>query len=119
MKDKDFKIITTKGDGPGGQHKNKTESCVVITHIPTGMTERCQDTRSQLKNKTLAMDRLLKRIDDLKKEINNEKINDYRISVSKERIRTYNFKTGLATDHKTGNKAPLNKILNGELDLLK
>ena len=116
---KDFKIITTKGDGPGGQHKNKTESCVVITHIPTGMTERCQDTRSQLKNKTLAMDRLLKRIDDLKKEINDEKINDHRVSISKERIKTYNYKTGLVTDHRTNKKALLNRVLNGELDLLK
>ena len=119
MKDKNFKIITTRGDGPGGQHKNKIESCVVITHIPTGMTERCQDTRSQSKNKNLAMDRLLKRIDDLKKEIENKKINDERVLISKERIKTYNFKTGLVTDHRTNKKAPLNRVLDGDLNLLK
>ena len=67
--DKDFKIKVTKGTGPGGQHKNKTESCVTITHIPTGLKEKCQETRSKIRNIEIAKQRLIQRLEKLKEAI--------------------------------------------------
>ena len=113
-----FKIITTRGSGPGGQHKNKVETCVVITHVATGMSETCQESRSQLKNKTLAMERLLLRLDILNKEKRHEQLNNKRKLSFEKRIRTYNYKTGMVTNHITGKKANLDKVLNGELELI-
>lgn len=113
-----FRIITTRGNGPGGQHKNKVESCVEVIHIPTGLSERCQKSRSQLKNKKTAMDRLLIRLDEIKKTQCNEELNNLRLSITRDRIKTYNFKTGLVIDHRTGKKASLIKVLNGDLELL-
>ncbi|GAG81670.1 unnamed protein product, partial [marine sediment metagenome] len=53
MKDKDFKITCTRGSGPGGQHRNKVESCVIVKHIPTGLQEKCEDTPNQNRNKNI------------------------------------------------------------------
>ena len=66
MIDGDFKITVTKGSGPGGQHKNKVETCVTVTHIPTGITERCQESSSQHQNIDLAKERVMKRVDRAK-----------------------------------------------------
>lgn len=118
---KDFKIIYTKGTGPGGQHKNKTETCVVITHLPTGMQEKCEDTRSKNRNEKIAMDRLLKKIEEAKELEKQEKQNKFRkeqINDNKP-IRTYNFKRNEVVDHRTGKRANLEKVLNGDIDLLK
>ena len=120
MKEKDLHIIYTLGSGPGGQHKNKVETCVVITHIPTGLRERCQDTRSKSRNLKLAKDRLFKKIqkykDDQIQKANNEK----RIELIKNQkvIRTYNYNRNEIYDHRTKTKANLKKVLNGEIDLL-
>ena len=62
MKDSDLDIRITRGTGPGGQHKNKVETCVIITHIPTGLQEKCQDTRSKLKNLELAKERIEEKV---------------------------------------------------------
>jgi protein subunit release factor B len=78
MIDGDFDIRVTKGSGPGGQHKNKVETCVIVTHIPTGITEKCQDSRSQYRNKILAMERVLKRVEALKEQNKHEKQNEIR-----------------------------------------
>ncbi len=84
MERKDLKIIYTRGSGPGGQHKNKVETCVVVTHIPTGLQERCQDTRSRQRNLNLAKERLEKKI-QLQQAIKlQEQKNDHR----KELIKT-------------------------------
>jgi protein subunit release factor A len=118
---KDFKIEITRGSGPGGQHKNKVETCVKITHIPTGITETCQDSRSKLKNLELAKKRILdklNRIEELKKQEEN---NNIRLDKIKNpiRIRTYDFKSKRVYDHRTKKQADLYKVLNGELDLLR
>jgi protein subunit release factor A len=119
MKDSDLDIKYTKGSGPGGQHKNKTETCVVITHIPTGIRERCQDTRYQKRNLKIAKDRLRKKI----KQIELNKINDLKNKSRKERlekgiIRTYNYTRNEVHDHRTKIKANLKRVMNGEIDLL-
>lgn len=115
---KEFKIVTSRGSGPGGQHKNKVETCVIITHVATGMSETCQESRSQLKNKNLAMSRLLVRIAILKKNKQHKLLNEQRKLSFKERIRTYNYKSNIVTDHRSGKKANLEKLMNGELNLL-
>jgi len=120
MKD-EFKITYTCGSGPGGQHKNKVETCVVITHIPTGLSERCQDTRSKIQNEKLAKERLVKRVTELKVAKTKAKLEESKKNTLREagRVRTYNYKSKVVTDHRTGKKAPLDKVLNGDLDLLK
>ncbi len=118
-KDTEYKFKYSRGSGPGGQHRNKVESCVTVTHVPTGLEERACESRSQLANKKLALARLETRISELAEEDKREEINKIRKeSLSNGRVRTYNYKTGVVTDHRTGNKASLKKILEGELDLL-
>ena len=122
MKDKDFKIITTRSKGPGGQNVNKTNSCVTIIHIPTGLQERCQETPSQLNNKNLAMERLLKKIEEQKALDKHNELNEERNKVVDEagRIRTYNEQRNEVVDHRTGKRASYDEVLNkGKLDLLK
>jgi len=120
MNDKDFKTEVTRGSGPGGQHKNKVETCVKITHILTGIHETCQETRSKERNLKLAKSRVVDRVLAHYNKIRQEEINEVRKSqINTERIRTYNYKTSTVTDHRTGKKANLNRVLNGEIDLLR
>ena len=120
MKNSDFKISFTRGSGPGGQHKNKVETCVTIIHVPTGISERCQDTRSKQKNLEIAKERILKKIDEEQQRLIQQKKNELR----KERIqtekvvRTYNFNRNEVYDHRSKTKANLKQILNGDLDAL-
>ena len=119
MKDKEFKIEYTKGSGPGGQHKNKVETCVVITHITTGLQERCQDSRSKNQNEILAKKRLLAKIhqieldkrDVLKNEQRLDRIKNGRV------IRTYNYIRNEVVDHRTKVRSNLKKTMNGELSI--
>ena len=119
MENKDLKILYTRGSGPGGQHKNKVETCVVITHLPTGLTERCQDTRSKNRNLVIAKRRLQEKIDkqikDQLQEINNNKRKD-RIH-TQQVIRTYNYSRNEVYDHRTKARADLKKFMKGEVDL--
>lgn len=118
--DSDFKVEIMRGHGPGGQHKNKVETCVKITYTPLGISETCQDSRSKLKNFELAKSRLLKRIGDILLDRDRERTNEMRNdSLNSGRVRTYNFKTGICTDHKSGKKVNLNKVLNGDIELTK
>jgi len=115
-----FKITYKRGHGPGGQHKNKVESCVVVTDPETGFTETCQDTRSQAKNRSLAVDRLVKRIAQQEWYENHEKANAFRKEqLEKGVIRTYNFPRNEVKDHRTGIKANLKRVLNGALNLIR
>ena len=120
MNKKDYKIEYTRGTGAGGQHKNKVETCVTITHLSTGMKERCQDTRYKKKNYDLALERLTKRIEKKRNQEKHDKINEGRIETIKNTgtIRTYNFPINEVKDHRTGKKANLKNFLNGNLDLL-
>jgi peptide chain release factor 1 len=118
----DLKIDTFRASGAGGQHINKTESAIRITHIPTGTIVECQDERSQHKNKEKAMKLLRSRIYDKLASEQNEKIaSERKIQVGSgdrsERIRTYNYPQGRVTDHRIGlTLYKLEQILNGDLD---
>ena len=121
---KDLRIDTYRSSGPGGQHMQKTDSAVRITHVPTGVVVACQDERSQLKNKNKAMRILGARILDIKREEEAKKISQARkIQIGSgnrsEKIRTYNFPDRRVTDHRINfTSHRFEAILEGELDEL-
>ena len=101
----DLRIDTFRASGAGGQHINKTDSAVRITHIPTGTVVECQDDRSQHRNKEQAMKVLVSRIMDAKRRAAHDKEAETRKSLvgsgdRSDRIRTYNFPQGRITDHR-------------------
>lgn len=118
----DLQIDTYRAGGAGGQHVNKTESAIRITHLPTGLVVECQDERSQYKNKDKAMKVLRSRLYERMVAEQNEAIaSDRRSQVGtgdrSERIRTYNFPQGRVTDHRIGlTLYKLDQIMNGDLD---
>lgn len=120
--EKDLRVDTLRSSGAGGQHINKTESCIRLTHIPTGIVVLCQDERSQTKNREKAMKVLKSRLYDYyKSQADKEYADNRRSQVGtgdrSERIRTYNFPDGRVTDHRI--KLTLYSIDNfmmGELD---
>lgn len=118
----DLQIDTFRSSGAGGQHVNKTESAIRITHLPTGMVVECQDERSQFKNKDKAMRVLRSRLLEQKQEEQASAIAaDRRSQVGtgnrNERIRTYNFPQGRVTDHRIGlTLYRIDAIMNGDLD---
>jgi len=119
---KDLRIDTYRSSGPGGQHMQKTDSAVRITHIPTGVVVSCQDERSQLKNKHKAMRILRAKIlekkqeDDLKK-ITSERRSQIGSGDRSEKIRTYNYPDRRVTDHRINFTVHrLEAVLEGELD---
>jgi peptide chain release factor 1 len=121
---KDFKLEITRGHGPGGQHKNKVETCAIITHTPTGLSQTCQDSRSQKDNIETAYSRLLILVTEYYSNIKLEDINNTRRSQINTgersfRRRTYDYKSGIVTDHVTGKKASLSKVLDGNIELLR
>ncbi|MBW1902756.1 MAG: peptide chain release factor 1 [Deltaproteobacteria bacterium] len=119
----DLRIDFYRSSGPGGQHVNKTDSAVRITHLPTGLVVSCQDQKSQHKNKAKAMKVLLSRLLDLEQAEQQSKISEKRRTMvgsgdRSERIRTYNFPQGRVTDHRIGlTLYKLEATLQGELDL--
>ena len=121
---KDLQIDTYRSGGAGGQHVNKTESAIRITHIPTGTVVECQDERSQYKNKDKAMKILRSRIYEKMQREQEEKIaSERKLQVGAgdraERIRTYNYPQGRVTDHRIGlTLYKLEQVLNGDLDEL-
>ncbi|WMC20507.1 MAG: peptide chain release factor-like protein [Candidatus Carsonella ruddii] len=124
LNNKDLKIETCKSSGAGGQHVNTTNSAIKITHLPTKICVECSDERSQLLNKTKAIKILNFRINKVLNEKINLNINLNRkniISKSErsKKIRTYNFQNNKIINHLNNtNCFQLNKVLNGELDIL-
>ena len=120
----DLQIDTYRSGGAGGQHVNKTESAIRITHLPTGIVVECQDERSQYKNKDKAMRVLRSRLYERMQQEQNDKIASERRSQvgtgdRSERIRTYNFPQGRVTDHRIGlTLYKIDAIMNGALDEL-
>ena len=119
---KDLRIDTYRASGHGGQHINKTDSAVRITHLPTGVVAACQSERSQLQNRARAMQLLRSRLLEQKRtESDAAYAENRRIQVGtgdrSERIRTYNFHEGRVTDHRIGlTLYAIGDIMDGDLD---
>uniref|UniRef100_A0A1B6C7R2 Prokaryotic-type class I peptide chain release factors domain-containing protein n=1 Tax=Clastoptera arizonana TaxID=38151 RepID=A0A1B6C7R2_9HEMI len=127
LNDKDLKIETKRASGPGGQSVNTTDSAVRITHLPSGLAVECQNERSQIKNKQIAMQKLRarlyeKKINDQISEITTNRKHQVGTSGRSEKIRTYNFNQDRITDHRLNMNAhnlsvflqggePLNKLI--------
>lgn len=124
IKPEDLRIDTYRSSGPGGQHMQKTDSAVRITHIPTGVAVACQDERSQIKNKTKAMRILGAKLLDRKREAEARKISQERKTQigtgdRSEKIRTYNFPDHRVTDHRINfTSHRMEAVLEGDLDEL-
>ncbi|MBQ7046053.1 MAG: peptide chain release factor 2 [Clostridia bacterium] len=118
----DLKVDTYRSGGAGGQHVNKTESAVRITHIPTGIVVACQNERSQFQNRDVAMKMLKSKLIEIKEKQHLDKIEDIK-GVQKEiawgsQIRSYVFMPyTLAKDHRTGfESGNINAVMDGDLD---
>ena len=118
----DLRVDTYRASGAGGQHVNKTDSAVRLTHLPTGIVVECQDERSQHKNKARAMSLLqAKLLDKAQTEQISEQAATRRNLVGSgdrsEKIRTYNFPDGRVTDHRINlTLHRLNQVMTGDLD---
>ena len=117
----DVKMESCKSSGAGGQHINKTESAVRLTHLPTGIVVECQEERSQYKNRDKAMKLLLSKLYEIKRRERDDAVaadrkNQVGTGDRSEKIRTYNFPQGRVTDHRIGYTVyTLDAFLNGEI----
>jgi len=120
----DVQVDTYRSSGAGGQHVNKTDSAIRLTHIPTGIVVACQDERSQYKNKDKAFKILRSKLYEIAQQNQDKEIAQNRKSQvgtgdRSERIRTYNFPQGRVTDHRIGlTLYKIEAIMNGDLDEL-
>ncbi len=123
IEDKDLKIDTYRSSGAGGQHVNKTESAIRITHLPTGIVVACQDERSQIKNKDRAMSILRSKLYDfyqgqIESEYKENRKSQVGTGDRSERVRTYNYPQGRVTDHRVNvTSYSLTNVLNGDIDM--
>ena len=118
----EIRVDTYRASGAGGQHINKTDSAVRITHLPTGIVVECQDDRSQHKNKAQALSVLVARIRDMQEREQHASIASARRNLigsgdRSERIRTYNFPQGRVTDHRINlTLYKIEAVMDGDLD---
>lgn len=122
LSNNEIKVETTKSTGAGGQKKNKTESCVVMTHIPTGI-KVVRDDRSQNKNKIEALEELTTRVNKFYRNGHDEvAIEERRGQIGNsdrsDKRRTYKVKDNVVIDHITNKTASLKDVLRGKIDLL-
>jgi peptide chain release factor 1 len=122
--DKDLRVDTMRASGAGGQHVNKTDSAIRITHLPTGLVVECQDERSQHKNRSRAMALMKAKLLAAEQEKRDSEVaRDRKLQVGtgdrSERIRTYNFPQGRVTDHRINlTLYKLGDIMQGRIDEL-
>ena len=120
----ELNIQATRSGGPGGQHVNTTDSCIQVTHLPTGIMVRCQDGRSQTKNKEKALTILRSKLLEAKQREEAEKYSEQRRNLigsggREEKIRTYNFPQNRVTDHRIGlTLHNLEGVLTGQVEEL-
>ncbi len=124
IKPEDLRVDVYRASGAGGQHVNKTDSAVRLTHLPSGIVVACQEERSQHKNRATAMRLLRSRLLDSQQKLAAEEMGDNRraqigTGERSERIRTYNFPQNRMTDHRIGfSSHNLEKVMEGSLDEL-
>jgi len=117
----DLKIDTYRSSGAGGQHVNKTDSAIRITHLPTNLVVTCQNERSQLKNKHSAMKILVSRLQEMEhQKASDKESKERKLQVGSgdrsAKIRTYNFPQGRMTDHRIGlTLYKLDSIMDGNI----
>ena len=117
----DLRIDTFRASGAGGQHINKTDSAIRITHLPTGLVVECQDQRSQHQNRARAMEVLISRLSQMEEDKRNAEAASMRQSIlssgdRSDRIRTYNYPQSRVTDHRINlTLYKLDKIMNGDI----
>ena len=122
IKSSDIRVDTFRASGAGGQHVNKTDSAIRITHLPTGTVVECQDERSQHKNRARAMSLLQSRILEAERQVQHNEQAEARRSLvgsgdRSERIRTYNFPQSRVTDHRINlTLYKLDEVIAGSLD---
>ncbi|MDO3723010.1 peptide chain release factor 1 [Marinobacter sp. chi1] len=118
----DLRVDTFRASGAGGQHVNKTDSAIRITHLPTGIVVECQEERSQHKNRAKALSLLASRLQNVEIERQQKEVAETRKSLvgsgdRSERIRTYNFPQGRVTDHRINlTLYKLDEVVSGDLD---
>ena len=125
--DLNLKDITKKyirSSGTGGQNVNKVATCVQLTHIPTGIQVKVQDTRDQHKNEEIAFKRLFNKLQILEEKKHNKKIKNYRNNQIGDggrggKKRTYRIKDGIVIDHVTNKQCRWKDVLKGKIELLK
>ncbi len=122
IKPEELRIDTFRSSGAGGQHVNRTESAVRITHLPTGIVVVCESERSQIQNRTIAMKILRSKLLKMRREEEERKLSKMRRNQigsgeRSEKIRTYNFPQNRVSDHRSGfTMYKLDRVMDGELD---
>ena len=121
LKKEELNVQTTRSGGPGGQHVNTTDTCVQVTHLPTGIMVKCSDGRSQPKNREKAFSILRAKLLERKQQEESEKYSSHRRSLigsggREEKIRTYNFPQNRITDHRIGlTLYNLDSVMTGDI----
>lgn len=120
LNESEVEIRTTRGSGPGGQHRNKTDSCVVATHKPTGLKVRV-DMKSQHQSRTVALQILAAKLAEAQTEKQGRRQNETRkgqigCGMRSDKVRTYRVRDNIVTDHRTDHKFKLKRFTQGHLN---